>query len=131
MINFVTLKMRLIPCQTSIMKILIRIMVLLLLFSACRDRIPTKKSIPGGIISKETMAKVLADIHIAESMAANEGKNDSAKMNINALYQVIFKKYNITREEYEKSMEFYMKYPDILAEIYENVTEILNTRKIE
>ena len=113
------------------MKNLISLAILILLFSSCNDRIPTKKKVPAGIIGKETMAKIIADIHISESMQVDAGKTDSATQKINVLYYAIFKKYDISRKEYEKSLDYYTRNPDILAEIYENVTEILNTRKIE
>jgi len=77
------------------------------------------------------MAKILADIHIAESMVPNTGKNDSNAKKLNILYFVIFKKYGITEQQFRRSMDYYTRNPDVLAEVYDMSTEILNTRKVE
>lgn len=113
------------------MRYLYFVMILLVISAGCKDRISTRKKIPSGITGKETMAKILADIHIAESMVPNTGKNDSNAKKLNILYFVIFKKYGITEQQFRRSMDYYTRNPDVLAEVYDMSTEILNTRKVE
>jgi hypothetical protein len=101
------------------------------IFLSCKERVSTTKRIPSDIISKEKMAMILADIHIAENMFPGSAQKDSAQIKIRTVYETVYKKYGITKKEFDKSLNYYLKNPDRLAEVYDQVTEILNTRNVE
>ena len=76
------------------------------------------------------MAEVLADIHIAEAtiqLASSE--DDTIHQTYINYYNAVFEKYKITREQYIQSMDYYIKNPLLLQKIYEDVTEILSTKR--
>ena len=82
-------------------------------------------SIPTNILSKEKMAEVITDIHLAEAEASMRTVPDSSsKEKLN--FRKIFDKHSITKQQYEKSLSFYIEHPEILDEIYEQVLNELS-----
>ncbi len=73
--------------------------------------------VPRGILSKDSMQSIMWDIIQADQYATQYLARDSVKSNIKPqtirLYQQIFDLHGITREEFEKSYQFYLGHPDI------------------
>lgn len=77
--------------------------------------------IPDSILPREKMAGVILDIHLIEATlnlnAGNVNKDTiEGKLRID-----IFKKHNITKEQYQESYIFYTENPDALREVYDIV----------
>ena len=111
----------------------------ILLFSCGQE----EKSVvvPADVLPKEKMAEVLTDIHIAEAVGQNartpsfsgeanlKTLPDSASavpIDIGISFQKIFEKNKITKEQYEKSLSFYIDHPELLNEVYEKVLNELS-----
>lgn len=88
-----------------------------------------KPGIPKDIIQPEEMAKVLHDIHMADSYLGMVSKPDSAKLIAAGYYKGIYKKYGIDSALYTKSMEYYYRDPQKLNDIYVAVTGKLTKEK--
>lgn len=88
-----------------------------------------KPGIPKDIIQPEEMAKVLHDIHLADSYLGMVSNSDSAKLVAASYYKGIYKKYGIDSALYTKSMEYYYRDPKALNDIYEKVTSQLTKEK--
>jgi Domain of unknown function (DUF4296) len=73
--------------------------------------------VPRGILSKDSMQSIMWDIIRADQYASQFLARDSVKSNIRPqtirLYQQVFELHGITREEFEKSYQFYLGHPDI------------------
>lgn len=82
------------------------------------------------VIPERKMVPMLVDIHIADELGSEryslgiEENLDSA-----TLYGWIFKKYGVTRGDFDTSMAYYIEHPDILNDIYNKV--IGNLSKME
>ena len=87
--------------------------LLLILLSGCSMR-------PWGVLSQEDMVAVLLDVHIAE--AAMKVVDTSAKrIEKQEYYNTIFEKHNITKEKFDKSLDWYARHPKLLVEVYDEV----------
>jgi len=76
------------------------------------------------------MAEVLADIHIAEaSLLLLNSEDDSIRQTYTNYYYAVFEKHKITKDAFVESMDYYFKNPEKLQTIYDNVTEILSTKR--
>ncbi len=95
----------------------------LILFS-CGSAEEKKVVIPDVVLSKEKMAEVLTDIHIAEAEANLHPIADTAA--VKSGFQKIFEKNKISKEQYEKSLSFYIEHPELLNEVYEKVLNELS-----
>jgi hypothetical protein len=85
---------------------------------------------PPDLIPAKQMAEVLADIHIADaSLSFRELPTDSTGQYYADYYQAIFEKHEISREQYLSSLNYYLKKPELLEDIYEDVNEILSTKR--
>jgi Domain of unknown function (DUF4296) len=85
----------------------------------------SKNSIPSGIIKPEKMQLVLWDIMRADALAAERVKKDSNKNTSrqNTLLQKnIFAYYEISREKYTRSIEFYKSHPSIMRVLLDSLT---------
>lgn len=88
-----------------------------------------KPGIPKDIIQPDEMAKVLHDIHIADSYISQVSRPDSVKIIAAGYYKGIYKKYDIDSALYNKSMNYYYKDPKTLNDIYVKVTGQLTKEK--
>jgi hypothetical protein len=105
--------------------------IFILLFSSCSLE-QKEISIPDYVITQDSMAHILADVHIQEAMMnqySQEGRH--MKMNPVKQYQLIFDKYNISKERYDSSYQFYLDNPSLLNKIYENVVIELTKKQAE
>lgn len=84
-------------------------------------------SIPDGVLSKEEMARLLADVHIGESVVELERRSyptDSAKQ---VLKQSIYARHGVTSEQVDSSMKWYGYHLDKYVEVYGRVIELLES----
>ncbi len=81
-----------------------------------------KPSIPNGVISPSRMEKILYDIHMADAVALNENYDFEKLAEKRFNYkEAVFRKYNITSEEFDNSMKYYYRHSDQLQDIYERM----------
>ena len=95
----------------------------LFLFSCGRSE--KQALIPADVLPKDKMAEVITDIHIAEAEANMRTLPDSASTE-NLSFQKIFEAHGISKEQYEKSLSFYMDHPQQLDTVYQNVLNELS-----
>lgn len=86
---------------------------------------------PDGVLPEQEMRKVLSDMHIAESMVANDFENFPDDESKEALYASVFKKNNTDRSVYDSSLVWYGKNIDILMPIYDLAISDLDKRIAE
>lgn len=93
---------------------------LLTLFSCSVER-------PSYVISDAEMEKILYDYHIAKAMGEEVPHSENYKR---LLYiESVYKKYNITQADFDSSMVWFTRNPEILFKIYEKVSERLKKEK--
>jgi hypothetical protein len=103
------------------------IILLLLLICSCEsDEKP-----PVGTLSKEKMATILSEVHIAETRVTRlQLKSlDSSLMVFNQLKEGIWKKHKVDTLVYKNSYNYYMTHPEQMSGIYEMVEKKMNARE--
>ena len=93
--------------------------LLLLTLSAC-----SKKDDPSAILSADKMEDVLFDYHLAQALVNQSG--DSADFRIRVYAESVFKKHEITEEQFDNSLRYYHRHMPELHEIYKNLEERMN-----
>jgi hypothetical protein len=95
----------------------ISLLLSLLVFSSCSKKEQQH-------LSSEKMQQIMLDVNLAEAYSAVV-KSDSLKprseRNLDSLavfYRSVFKHYNVTREEFEQSLEWYKQHPEQLDSVY-------------
>jgi hypothetical protein len=107
------------------------ILVILIFFYACSLK-QKEINIPKYVISADSMAQILADVYIQETMInLHNQQGQHMKMNPEKQYQLIFHKYNISKEQYDSSYQFYLDNPALLNKIYENIIIELSKKQAE
>lgn len=97
--------------------------LILLLFSGCTLR-------PFGVLSQDKMVDVLLDVHIVEAAIRTLDSN-SKRIEKQEYYNGMFAHHGITKEQFDKSLDWYSHHPSRLVEIYDAVrvkAEDLQTR---
>lgn len=82
------------------------------------------KSTPSGLLDESQMTDILVDMHITEATlrASNDSilrLNDTAQLKIR--YAEVFRKHEISPEDFNMSLNFYIERIDILDNIYTDV----------
>lgn len=97
--------------------------VVLLAFSltACKVKRPET------VLPDAKMENVLYDYHIAKAMGEEVPYNESYKR---VLYiESVFKKYGITQADFDSSMVWFARNPEVLTKIYEKVNVRLKAER--
>jgi hypothetical protein len=93
------------------------------LFSCSDD-----KGIPGDVIKEHQMALLLTDIHLVDGTIYNlPNIPDTLAKHGLGLYLAVFKMRHTDTAEFKKSLKFYSTRPDLMNEIYDGVTNRLDS----
>ena len=88
-----------------------------LLLTCCLAACQVKR--PDHVLQDDLMEEVLYDYHIAKAMGEEVPYNENYKR---VLYiESVFKKYGITQADFDSSMVWFARNPEVLAKIYEKV----------
>jgi len=87
------------------------LVILAVFFSFCDSR----NAMPDDIIPMEKMDKILWDMLLADRFSSQFLVKDSAKINVKEetfkLYGQVFAIHHITKEQFSKSIKYYMNHP--------------------
>ncbi|NSW45753.1 MAG: DUF4296 domain-containing protein [Bacteroidales bacterium] len=79
------------------------------------------------VISKDSMVSIIADLHLADAILLNTNvQSKISDISSNRLYKTVLDKYNITRERFNRSINFYAENPRLLDSLYDKVIERLS-----
>jgi len=102
---------------------------IILLFFSCTTK---DKELPEGILTKEEMIPVLIDIQIAEAnINIKKLKEDSIYQYAADYYDYIFEIHHISKEEFQKSYDYYLAHMNLMDEMYESVLNELIKKESE
>ena len=109
------------------MKLILLQVCILLIALSCSDN----KKIPDHILKPEKMEAVLADVMMADALNQERIIRDSllylSKENV-SYFKKIFQLHAVTKEEFEKSIQFYTKRPDLLRAIIDSVSAVVSRK---
>lgn len=77
---------------------------------------------PEHILSPEKMEAFLYDYHLVQSMS---GEYSTSSNKEKLFFDYVFKKHNVTKEQFDTAMVWYNRYPKHLHKIYSNLEERL------
>lgn len=79
--------------------------------------------VPSTVISRDSMISILSDMHLAEAaiQLRNLGSSDTARAESYARYRYVFRKYNISAEQFRQSFSFYRSQPEYFNKMYKEV----------
>jgi hypothetical protein len=94
-----------------------------------------KDKIPSGVIVRDSMPGILWDVIVADQFSKQFILKDSAKINTRLetmkLYQQVFQVHHITRDEFQKSYQFYIAHPDLMKIIFDSLSVYSNKQRQE
>jgi len=91
-----------------------------------------KVTIPDDVLSQDKMVSILADVHLAEAAITLKFTNkDTSKLQAQEFYDFIYKSHKTTKEQFNKSYDFYTSHPELLNKIYDDVLTELSKKQGE
>lgn len=96
------------------------IIALLLFCSSCNN----KAEVPEGILPTEKMEQILLDMVRADEIINRQIYVDSVYKTMGGrtrIYQDVFTKHKLTREQFQKSLNFYQNRPDLLKIVLDSM----------
>ena len=103
--------------------------LLMLAFSACGKG---EEKVPDNVLSHNQMVQILPDVQLAEAAIANKNLyGDSAKKYATDCYDFVFHQHQITRKQFERSLNYYLLHPKDLDLIYTDVISELSQKEAE
>jgi DNA-binding Lrp family transcriptional regulator len=106
---------------------------ILVLFLGCTHKINENKPVPDDLIPKEQMVDIFVDLKIMDAILASKQRKKEQDQQLTKLYlhNSIMEKYGITRDRFERSVEYYQRDLKVLDEIYEEAITKLSKMKSE
>ena len=102
------------------------IAIAILVFGACSK----KERVPEGILTKDQMVNVLAELYIAEQKISTLGiKRDSLNQIFSAMKGRVFEQTGMQESVFDTSLDYYVDHPKSLEEIYTVLIDSLNLRE--
>ena len=90
-----------------------------------------KPGVPRQYIQPSKMEDILCDYHIAQGMGQTAaGSEEQRNYKIRLYEDAVFRKYGVTRAEFDSSLQFYYKRSDWFRKIYERVSDRLNQQAL-
>tara|TARA_B100001250_G_C19796068_1_gene788769 strand:+ start:1081 stop:1425 length:345 start_codon:yes stop_codon:yes gene_type:complete len=108
------------------MKIYLSILACLLF--SCSN---TKKKTQNNLLSKTVFENIIKEIHLAEATFELNKNNDveDAKNKRTNSYFEIYKKNNLSEEDFKATLNYYSEHPEKLEQSYNNILEQLSAEK--
>lgn len=106
-------------------------LILLMLSTACSSLMSSK---PAGTLSEERMADILVDIHITEATLRVFNDSISRLSDTSALrmrFAEVFRKHDVTPDEFNISLNYYIEHIEILDNIYTDVINRLSEQELQ
>jgi hypothetical protein len=98
------------------MKRLILLLTVLIFAISCSDI-----QHPQEVLNPEKLSAVLKDVHLTEAYFNTLPSEDSIKKIAPAYYAQLFKKHQISYQQFEQSLKFYTQKPVLLDSIYSQI----------
>src|SRR5450432_537551 len=95
----------------------------LLCLASCSD----KDRVPSGIIPPDKMQKILWDMIQADQysdMYLAKDSGDKAKRETLTLYAQVFQLHKVSREDFQKSFQYYIDRPDLSRSLFDSVLKL-------
>ena len=90
-----------------------------------------KPGVPREFVQPRIMENILYDYHIALAMAQEQYHNDEECRVYEKAYKLaVLRKYDVSEEKFEASMQYYMRHTKRLHEIYERISERLEKEAV-
>ena len=105
------------------MNLIVKILVLVFVISACGDG--RELEIPEDVIPRDTMASALLDMHLIEGAKVGQ-KIMGDTLKATHYYEKMYHKYGISKEQFDRSFQFYSEHPEVMNNMYKEVIERLN-----
>lgn len=94
--------------------------IVLLLLALCLGSCEVE--MPKDVIVQDKMEALLYDYHLVQAMSSEYASTEYKEK---LYFDYVFKKHNVTKEQFEHSMKWYVRYPKHLKRIYANLEERL------
>jgi hypothetical protein len=107
----------------------------LLLFIFFAASCINKDKVPDGVIVRDSMPRLLWDVIVADQYSKQYLLKDSSKTNTRLetmkLYQQVFQIHHTTRDQFEKSYQYYISRPDLMKIIFDSLSVYSNKQRTE
>ena len=87
-----------------------------------------RQHVPEGIIDNDKMVSVLTDIHLVDSYVSSAAYDTTTQPAKN-YYKVVYEKYKIDSVEFQKSLRYYSRQPELLDTMYYQVLQKLERKE--
>jgi len=89
-----------------------------------------KLKIPPDVLNHDQMVGILIDVHILEAKVKKLYLKNDSSIKVYLHYEdMLFDEHETTREQYKKSLEFYMQEVEVYKDIYDEVSDSLLARQ--
>ncbi len=76
-----------------------------------------------GVIEQKTFVKIIADLSTVQYLKISQEQKA-------LMVQALFKKYGVSREKFNKTMDYYAENPQFWADIYKQAQQILKDKNL-
>jgi hypothetical protein len=100
---------------------------------SCTHKIEEDKPVPNDLIPKEKMVDIYVDLKLMDAILATKQRKKDQDQHFSKYYlhNSVMEKYGITRDQFERSVEYYQRNLKVLDEIYEESITKLSKMKSE
>ena len=99
------------------------------MFLSCDTLVKVESVKPAVFLSKNEMITILVDVQQLESHYHNKFQRPNVYANaLDSATQIVFKKYDITKDVFKENLTYYALNQDTLFSVYEGVLDAVNNQ---
>ena len=103
----------------------LQLLFLILIFiAACNN-----KALPEGVLDEQRMVNVLTDLTLIDGFMSTLLYTDTLRVQGKNYYATVYKKHNISKAVFDKSLKYYSSQPVLLDSMYSRVTRKLEAKE--
>lgn len=100
--------------------------LLVSIFFSCKK----KEVLPDGLLPKDKFESVMKDILIVDAAVVNKGEvKDVDSLLADTLYSKVLNKYDIKKEDFNRTLLYYEKNPTLLNEVMDSILAKMNQER--
>jgi len=109
------------------MKNLVSCIISLIIILSCNNQV---KDVPEDIISEDKMVEVITEIELTQALIKLKFLHQDT-LNPQQLFNEVYSDFNVSKEQFNKSLAFYSQEPKTIENIYVKVIINLSKRQAE
>jgi hypothetical protein len=108
----------------------LKLLFVFTLFISCKDELKVQATPPP--VSDSLLIEIMTEMHLVDALSKQRVIEDNRKLDIKyGQYKYILEKHGVSHADFDTSLVYFSKHPDLFKEIYDSIIVKFKQMEIE